>query len=433
MERVNWPRSVFKTSILLEAIDKFKYVKDEPNHYIELFDEYKDEMCWRPSSKYNFDATSQRNRRSMRKGAALPEGGKKRDALQGAIQYNEHVVKPSNNIDKCWSDVSGYRTQQSEPGDEKVRLVFMKPAHMWVMEGEALDDSIDQTVIEAQKLSHRFQVFYFDARTGLKEWMNKYISEVTHWVYIDATSYDTAVQNLEISACWTLLAPQYEFRELLIQHTASADLITPGGIVHRNGGMSSGGKITNPGDGLTNLFDHLECLRQLRLLRYLECVLINGDDITFGFSTHITDENLRKWANISRRDVSPDKSIKFDDALVNSKWWCDGSILTRSIFRAINSLAFAERESSALSANAVYVAIARHQILLDVEEHPLFEVLAKELAKYEEYPLKEAQADPRWAETLEYYFDTHDYMGNIDSTQFVTEMEQSRYATEFAV
>jgi hypothetical protein len=263
--------------------------------------------------------------------------------------------------------------------------------------------------------------------------MNKYSDRVTCWVYIDATRFDQSVQSKEIGACWTYLAPDYPWKDLLAETVSRGTIVMPEGVVVRSGGMSSGSKITNMGDGIANVCDNLECLKILRLDRFVECILVNGDDISFGFSTRITDENLNKWANLSRRDVSPEKSRKFDDALVNSKWYCNGNIITRSIFRAINSLAFKEREASALSANAIYVAVARHQILLDVEEHPCYEVLARELAKYEEYTLGQAMDDPRWKETVEYFISTHDYMGNVDPDQFVQEMKKSRYATEFAV
>lgn len=432
LEKVMQPRSIYKYSVFKTKIQPFTQVSDEPCTYENLFDEYKQDVCWRPSSNFKLDLTLLRNRRAMRKAAGFPNGGKKADAVQGAIQYNDNVVKPSNSISKCWADVPGYRTQQSPPDDPKIRLIFSKPCHMWLMGAEALDDSITKTITESRSLEHRFQVLYFDARTQLKEWMNKFAATVTHWIYIDSTAYDTCVQSKEISACWAYLAHDYPWWELCAEHNAHADIVMPEGIVHRTGGMSSGGKITNMGDGITNLFDHLEVLKQMRLERYLVCVLINGDDITFGFSTRITKANLDKWANLSRRVISPEKSIAFDDALLNSKWYCDGTITTRSIFRAINSLVFKERESSALTANAIYVAIARHQILLDVEEHPLFEVLAKNLAKYEEKSLSQAMEDPRWSETLEYYVGSHDYMGDLDVDEFVSTLSKSRYATEFA-
>jgi hypothetical protein len=432
LEKVMQPRSIYKYSVFKQNILPFTQVKDEPCTYENLFEEFKSDVCWRPSSDFVFNPTLPRNRRALRNAAGLPEGGKKADALQGAIQYNNNIVKPSNSIDKCWADVPGYRTQQSDPDDPKVRLIFARSCHLWQMEAEALDDSITKTINESVSLNHRIQVFYFDARALLKEWMNKYSDRVTHWVYLDAKNFDRDVQSKEIGACWTYLAPDYPWLDLMIECSAHGSIIMPEGIVNRNGGMPSGSKVTNMGDGISNVFDNLECLKVLRLDKYLECILVNGDDISFGFSTRITNDNMLKWANLTRRTVSPEKSILFDDALVNSKWYCNGSILTRSIFRAINSLAFKEREASALSANAVYVAIARHQILLDVEEHPCYEVLAKELAKYEEYTLADAMEDPRWSETVEYFIGTHDYMGNIDADDFVSAMAKSRYATEFA-
>lgn len=427
--KVEWPRSVYKYSVFKANIKPYTEISNGECNYLKLIDNY--DHCWRPSSKYVWQPDLIRNKRAMSKAAGFPDGGKKREALQGAIQYNTSVVAPSASLDKCWSIVPGYRTQQSESGAEKVRLVWCIPCHIWYLECLAFDDSITSTIAESNKLSHKIQVLYFDARLHLKEWFLKFSKDVMTWVYVDSTQYDSSVQQCEIASVWHYLAPGFELTTLLADYAAKADLVMPEGIVHRNGGMPSGSKGTNMGDGISNVGDTLEVLDRMGLLKYVVCILVNGDDITIGFSTVITEENLKKWAVYTRRRVSADKSLILPDALWNSKWYCDEHITTRPIARALNSLMFKERESSALTANAVYVSIARHQILLDVEQHPCFEVLATELAKYEEKSWGDIKSDPRFEETVEYYISSHDYMGDTAAAEFIQQIEGSRYAKEY--
>jgi hypothetical protein len=217
------------------------------------------------------------------------------------------------------SVVPGYRTQQSPIDDPKVRLVWAIPCHIWQMECEAFDDSITES-IKMGDSNHDIQHFYFDPRKRLKEWYLNYHPKVTCWVNLDASAYDSTVHSNELAAVWTWLAPDYPWIELLSEYAAHADIIMPDGVVSRTGGMPSGSKGTNIGDSITNVGDNLEVLNEMRLSKYVECILVNGDDITIGFSTKIIPSNLEKWANRSRRNLNPEKSETFPTTLWNSKW-----------------------------------------------------------------------------------------------------------------
>jgi hypothetical protein len=274
---------------------------------------------------------------------------------------------------------------------------------------------------------------YFDVRQGMKQWMSKFSNRVVCWLYVDSKQYDSTVEGSELAAAVQYFASGYEAAPLLAAYLAKADIVMPDGVVSRQGGMPSGSKLTNLGDGWTNVGKTLHAFSDIKLDKHIVCVLVNGDDITVGLDTLLSASNVESLAkHVSPRVVEAAK-CKIQTSLYNSKWWCDGKILTRSIFRALNSLMFKEREASALSVNAVYVAIARASIMLDIEEHPLYEVLAKGVAKYEEVTLADAlDKDERANETLEYYITTHDYVGDVDVKQFKEKLLNSRYAREFS-
>jgi len=201
-QRVMWPRSIYKYSVFKDNIKPYTEIGLGECEYTSLIDEY--DHCWCPSTRFELDLHLKRNIRSLAHAAGLPNGGKKREQIQNAIQYNQAV---GLRIERCWAIVPGYRTQQSDPKEPKIRLVWAYPCHIWVWECEALDDAITKTQAKARELKHAIQVFYFDARSQLKDWMNNFKSKVVEWVYIDATQYDSSVQGAELTAGWTYFAP----------------------------------------------------------------------------------------------------------------------------------------------------------------------------------------------------------------------------------
>lgn len=430
MERVYWPRSVFIAKIFNSQMEPFTKVGNIPVDSDDNINSFS--TTFKFSDHSTFQPDLDRNKRAMKKAAGLPFFGKKGDALAGALQYNVTVVKPDPKLGNCYSVLPGTRTQQSEPGNEKVRLVWSIPVHIWQLECELADDAITRTIEACQQAKSEIQQFYWDPRVNLLQWFNKFANQVVQWVSLDSSQYDSSVQANELADVVEHINSKYELKELLKQYLAYSDIVMPEGPMQRSGGMPSGSKVTNWGDGWTNVKDILQVMARLNLLKFVVCVLVNGDDITLGISTRLTLKNLQDISKHTRRNISPDKSVCWNDALLNSKWYVGNGICTRSIFRATNSLMFKERQADALTMNAVYTAIARHQILLDVEMNPMYEVLAKNLAQYEEVPLAKAMADERWEQTLTAYIEDHTYDDSIDPKVFVQNLQNSRYAKEFA-
>jgi hypothetical protein len=427
--RVPWPKAIYSYHALMDTVRNFGTSDNNP-YSEECLEEYKTmSTTFAGGTTYDFVKSSVRNLRAMKKSAALPSMGKKREHLADAIEYNVEVVKPANSINKCFAALLGYRAQkQTEPGTTPdVRQIWMTPEHIWVLECEAADSAIDNTISESQKLDAQIQVRYVD-RKSIHTWMLKYAGQVTEWVNLDATKYDNDVQVCELAYAWKTIAPNYEFRDLIAQYGSTCAVLTPEGLITRLGGICSGSKGTNWIDGFTNVHDIIDVLVHLNLFRFVVCILVNGDDITIGFSTKLTKDNIVKIDNLSRRTLNPDKCIKWPDAIWNSKDYICVKFITRPVFRALNSLIFKERESNAIVGSSVYVAIARTQILSDVEEHPIGDQFAKLVAKYEEFSIHQAVDDPRWNDALDYYIDTHDYMGTVNRAEFEKKLLSSKYA-----
>lgn len=429
LDRVLWPKSIYKYSSFKTQIEPFTKVDDAEVNYEHLIAEMR--TCFKPSTSESVNLDTIRNKRALAKGAGLPNMGKKKESLDWAREYNR-FLETDPRMSRCYSVVPTYRTKESKEPDIKVRLIWMVPVNQWLMESAAFDDAIDRTMAACQELNSEIQNLYIDPRSQLKLWMNHFKSKVVQWVYMDSSQYDATVHASEIVHAVHYFAPKYQHKELLAAVISKSDIVMPDGVVSRSGGMPSGTKLTNIGDSWTNIGDGLECLDSLGLRRYLVCALVNGDDITYGFATKLSSGNLEKWSKLTRRTLNADKCISSEQALWNSKWYCDGNITTRPIFRALNSLLFKEREGDPITVSAVYVAVARHSIMLDIEEHPMFEDLARELAKYEEVTWEQAKEDPRFQEALEKYVSTHDYLENKDAKEFSEQIGNSRYAKEFA-
>jgi hypothetical protein len=122
------------------------------------------------------------------------------------------------------------------------------------------------------------------------EWQKNFIGVVTTWLNVDAEKYDQSVQPSETEKAADYFYPDYEFKDLLVEYSNKADLVMPDEIISRNGGMPSGKKTTNLEDGFDNINDLLEALDKMGLYKYVVCILVNGDDITIGLSTKLTQE-----------------------------------------------------------------------------------------------------------------------------------------------
>jgi hypothetical protein len=423
------PRSVYEFKVLEQLTNEYRLVEDTPyTTGPDLLEDLFPDHPFRGSKRWSFDAKLERNKRALKKGGSLPNGGDKQSNFAAAVQYVNEVIFPGNSIDKMFSILIYHRTQQQNAaGDTKVRPVHGFPTSTWYIEGIAFDDGITLTIKANGGDSNRIKLFYCEPGE-IHRWFQNQSSGVVCWVNIDATGYDRNVGASELAVAVQHLAGGYEFTNLVSDYIIRASLVMPAGDIHRNGGQPSGSKQTNWGDALTNLLDHLEALSRLGLLKYLRCVLINGDDITFGFSTWVTAQNREKWARYSRREINPSKSHtgKFG---WNSKWYIDDEIMTRPVYRVLNSLMFKEHQTNPITGSKEYVAIATAQQLEDLADHPLADLVLREVKRIDKYPV-EAFTAKELRPAMEAYVDDHnwsvDWMSTVDDR--IQQLQTGAYA-----
>ena len=186
LERIEWPKGMYKYSALQTAVAFYETVPDVEAPSDLLSESFS--HCWKPSSVHVLDLESERNRRSMNKGGGLPHMGSKKSNLAEAIQYNDEKIKPNPKLEICQSILTGYRAQKpTEPDTEPVlRFVFGTPTHWWLLECEAFDDAISQAVVASQSLSNDVQTFYCEA-SDLKKWITEHWDSVSQWTSLDFT------------------------------------------------------------------------------------------------------------------------------------------------------------------------------------------------------------------------------------------------------
>jgi hypothetical protein len=350
--------------------------------------------------------------------------------LEDAKLYNDQVIEPGPTLENCWSSAVGYRTQQpSGPGKVKVRPIYMWPIHMWLLECAAADSAITETQ-QALSMDMPIIVFYTEP-SKLKEWYGNFASEVTCWMNLDATEFDHDMTAEEEEACCYRFYPEYEFVELLKEYHQLSSIVYPDGIISRRGGITSGSKCTNLFDGFSNVMDILDALDKAKLLKYVVCILVNGDDITVGLSTWITESNLAKIAKFSRRNINPAKSV-IGDYVWNSKWFIgegqDGEIVqTRPIMRVLNSIMFAERRKESIYGSKEYVEVALTQQLQDIEGHPHGTEVMKMIKSIDKYHISDF-SDSQLTEAAEAYLDDHRWQTDVEVGQFLGQLRETEYA-----
>jgi hypothetical protein len=428
-ERVEWPRSIYTFKALMDLANKFDQQRIGEIYQTSMLDTFS--HPFKASASFDFDPSLERNRRALKKGNGPPNMGSKRDNLAEFTQYNDEKVKPNPKLESCMSSLIGVRTQQSHASEPKVRPVWGVPGHMWQLFCEAADDALTKT-IEAVNPQYDIFVFYTEP-SKFKEWYENIESRVSMFVNNDATAYDTTVQRVETDYTLDVMCSDYEFIDLLKAYEGECALMTPEGDVTRNGGKGSGLKTTGYGNSLTNGEDGNECYVKAKLDRFLEGFGLNGDDRTDAVSTKLTKHNLEQIAKFSRRTLNTEKFI-VGNFVWNSKWFIgqDRSgevIMTRPIYRLVNSTMFAEREKSSLYFSKEYVAIALTQQLRDVEEHPLGDQVFKLYRGVDKHHISEF-SDDDLKEAADAYLDAHTYQyENTDTKSFLNSLRSTRYAS----
>lgn len=408
-ERVMWPKSVYVAEKARANLQIFERELKGSKYVLELDDLL--DHPFRPSSQYRFDIDDPRVSAVGNRSNALPCMGKKRDELPAALQYVNEVIKPTGDWTQRYSTLMGIRTQQSAPGDEKVRIINMVSGSDYIMGFEGFASALTNT---DNAISHTLPVFIFHTEPNtFKEWYKHWSSEVTEWVNLDWTSYDTDVEAEELSTLINFFAPEWEFKELENDWNINASILGPWGTVSRIGGMLSGWILTNLGDAFSNYRDTCDALDRIGILKYLVCVAINGDDITLGFNTRITKSNLEKLNRYSRRTLNLNKVYQGEN-IWNSKWViCEDKsgevLMTRPVWRIINSSMFAERVKESIYGSKEYVELALSSQLSTIEEHPYGLDIINEYAKVTKYHIS-TMSDDDLRPAAELYVEQHSWL-----------------------
>jgi hypothetical protein len=356
--------------------------------------------------------------------------GSKRDNLAELTQYNDEKVKPNPILEVCYSSLMGVRTQQSPPdGPWKVRNVWGVPGHIWQLMCEAADSALSATV-DAVSPSLDIFVFYTEPNK-FKEWYANIESQCSEFINADASAYDTTVQGVETDYTLDFICGDYEFVELIKEYERKCALMTPEGDITRDGGKGSGMKTTGYGNSLTNCQDRNESYYKAKLDKHLVGFGVNGDDITDAVSTKLSTHNIEQISKFSRRTLNTDKFV-VGDFVWNSKWYIgqDRSgeiIMTRPIYRLVNSTMYSERQKNAIYFSKEYTAIALAQQLRDVEEHPLGLEVAKLYRKYDKYHISEFNNE-QLQPAVDAYLDEHNYLEHLDTESFLGPLRDSVYA-----
>lgn len=424
--KLHRPRSIYKYDVLDKAVRAYENIPDIPyTNGPQLIEDYS--HPWRKSERYVFDDTLKRNKRALKKAAGLPKFGKKRDQIADALQFVDSVYSQPAALDKLYSIMPGYRTQQSPIDDPKVRLTHIIPVSQWAAECFCFDNGITRTIEANRKDDNEIKLFY-DTPENIQTWYDHWNGEVIDWVNADATQYDVTVRAAELSACIQYFGGDCEFLDNVEDYIISADIVMPYGDIKRRGGMPSGSKITNLGDGWTNVADVLEAFERLKLRKFIKCIILNGDDISVEMATKVDTKTLDKFDRYSRRNVNPGKS-KIGGFLWNSKWYIEGELRTRPVYRVLNSLMFKEHQINPITGSKEYVAIATAQQLQDIEQHPLSDLVYRLIAKIDKYPISQL-SDAQLVEAAEAYVDDHNW--NVDwvsdPATMIRDLKKSRYA-----
>ena len=392
LERLEWPKGMYTYEAFKLAVSYYETVPDLPapsNLLIESGFKHN----WEPASVHKLDLTTERNRRSLAKGGGLPKMGRKRDNISEAKQYNDEKIKPNPTIELCQSILPGYRAQKpTKPGDEPaVRFVFGTPTHWWLLECEAFDDAIDKTVASSQRLDADIQTFYCET-SDLKKWIVNRYSNVDEWISLDYTRFDTTITASMIKGVVRYFIPDYFLNNLVCEYIRRALIIMPETEISRDGGMPSGSKLTNIGEGKINAEIAVDVLERMGLLKYLVCMIVNGDDIVLGMSTKLTKPNLEKFALLSPFILNVDKCDQ-GDYVWTSSLYGNGDILTASVFKTLNNMMFTERQKSAVSGSKEYIELQLSQQCENIEEHPIGVKVIRAIADHTRTHLSEMSDD----------------------------------------
>jgi hypothetical protein len=391
-ERAEWPASPYYTARVKDHIDLMKGEHNcRPNEFFEV-EEIPLKHPFTPASSF-VEPTKDDPRVSqvLKKSGACPIGGTKGENWDEAKQYGSKV-KASGNWNLRYSCVQGVRTQPGPPGEGKARIIEMVSTSDYQISFEGLADALTRT--DQANLALLPVMLFHTPPEMLAEWFGKFEGEVVSWLSWDWSHYDASLAAQLLEAGARYLMAGFPFVDLEIDWVLNASIMTSWGTIARVGAMISGWLGTNIVDSICNLMHMLKILDGLGLLRYVVCVLINGDDIVIGFSTHITKENVEK---ISRRSFMSVNVSKVD---VGSYIWhskliievdTTGKIIVSRIPELVyNRIKYPERRKDRLDKWIITMGMANtlDGLVIEGHEHPRGSEILRHFAKVDDIDLR---------------------------------------------
>lgn len=431
-ERIEWPASPYFAKLLREQLDAIegRHECDASEFFtIEELNATGLKHPFKPSTSWEFDREDQRVKQVLKKSGACPIGGTKGENLDEAIQHVSRV-KASGKWTDRFSTVTGVRTQTGPPGEGKVRAIHMVSTSDWIFGVESLGSALSNTD-EAIDPSNEIMLFHVPPEM-VGKWFEKWQDKVVSWLSWDWTQFDAGVagQLLEVAARY--LIGDYPYVDMEIEWLLNTSIMGPWGTVTRWGAVISGWIGTNVGDSLTNILHFLKVLDSLGLLKYVVCILVNGDDIVIGFSTLITQDNVEK---INRRSFMTANTSKVDrgDFIWSSKLiiYVDKTgqvVITRIPPQVWNKMKYPERRKDRLDRWVISMGIASQMegFVIPGYENPNGNDILRFIAKLDQVDLASA-TDAELMPAAEIMVSDQSWRGVQTPQEYINWIRNTRY------
>lgn len=399
-ERAEWPASPYYSDRVREHLDLISGDHDCGDDEFFSIDEFNSlgfKHPFKPGLSFEFNEDDPRVRQVLKKAGACPIGGTKGENLPKAKQYVDQTKSQGLPLELRYSAVIGMRTQPGPPGQGKARAIEMISTSDWIIGVEAFGDALTRS---DESISSDQEILMFHIEPSkLGEWFSRFNGEVISWVSWDWSSYDArlAAQLMETVARY--LMGDYSFVDQEVNFLLNASIMGPWGTVTRRGANLSGHISTNILNCLTNILHFLKVLEQLNLLRFVVCVLINGDDIVIGFSTRITQDNLSKINRFSFMDANVSK-VDVGNYIWSSKLIVEldstGKIIISRIPELVyNRIKYPERRKDRLDKWIISMGMATtlDGLVIPNHEHPRGSEILEHFAKIDDLDINTASDD----------------------------------------
>jgi hypothetical protein len=376
-KRAEWPASPYYSARVKEHLDQMegRHECEESSFFtVEAISSMGFKHPFLPGLSWEFDESDPRVKQVLKKAGACPIGGTKGENLPKARQYVDQTKSQGLKLEDRYSTVMGVRTQPGPPGEGKARSIEMVSTSDWSIGVEAFGNALARTDANI-KSTDEILLFHIEP-SQLGEWFAKFDGEVVSWLSWDWTAYDSNLAAQLMEAAARYLIGDYEYANSEIDFLLNTSIMGSWGTVTRFGAMISGHISTNVVDSLANIMHFLKVLESLNLLRFVVCILVNGDDIVIGFSTQLTPDNLEKIdrrsfmsANVSKVDIG---SYIWSSKLIIEMDITGKIIISRIPELVYNRIKYPERRKDKLDKWIISMGMAStlEGLVIKDHEHP---------------------------------------------------------------